>query len=262
VRERGERLDARLAQPLDLVAPHAGDERQVVVPLPAPGADGDEVAARAVLDRPGIEARGRRLEVLLQPPLRDPEEGVEVGRPVGLDDTGARHDVQPLGQPPLDPPDLLRVEDELEHGRRFPRPRELRVPGLVAPPAEVGRLVDADDEVGEPAPALAREDGLVDDLGAVAHRLLGERGGLVEVAPTEPDLDDLAALGLELGEVRPLVLIPLLGNQRRNVGARVRPGARAARDLELERRQIRAREVARQIGRRQEEPIVVESHCP
>ena len=207
-RRRGELrklLDAGTVQPLDLIPPNRGDERQVVVVLPLFPADRDEVAARAVVAGPGIEVGRRRVEVRAEPPLRGAEERIEVTGSVGLDDPGAGHNVQPLGKPSLDLFDLVRVEDKLKHSRRFRGARELGVPGFVAPIPELGGLVDADDEVGQPAPPVAREGRLVDHLDAVAHRLLCRACRLIEPAVAECDPDDLAPFRLQPGEVRRFV---------------------------------------------------------
>jgi hypothetical protein len=112
--------------------------------------------------------------------------------------------------------------------RRLCAARELRVDDLVAPRAEIGRRVHPLDEVREPAPAVAEEDALVDDVGAGAERTLGlargalEVPGLVRVAAL--DRDDLATLFAEALEVRELVGC----RPRAARSARARPRARAA----------------------------------
>ena len=91
-----------------------------------------------------------------------------------------------LGHAALDASDLLGVEAELEDVRRPRVARELRVERLV------GAVRLAHDEVGEPAPGAVDEDGLVDDLAAVPHRLLGLRGCDVPAdLPRLGDADDL-----------------------------------------------------------------------
>ena len=164
--------------------------------------------------------------------------------------------------PALDPADLLRVEGQLEHGGRLRRPRELGVPDLVAPWAEARRrLVHADQEVGPPPPAVAGEGGLVDDVGAGAHRVLGGRGGGCRTRrPSTRDVDDVAAILAQLREERLLVLVALPGDEVGELVPAVRPAALAARRLELEPRQIRAGEVGREVGRREPEVAVAELH--
>ena len=71
---------------------------------------------------------------------------------------------------PLDARDLLAVEAELQDVGGLRVPGELRVERLVAPRAERRRRLDAHQEVGVTAPAVAREDALVDDVDAGAHR--------------------------------------------------------------------------------------------
>ena len=116
-----------------------------------------------------------------------------------------------LRQPPLDPPELLGVEAELEHVRGLGRARELRVHGLV----RAVRL--ALEEVREPAPGAVGEVRLVDDLRlAGADRLLGEPPRLVGVEAlvvVGRDADDRASLGDEPREVRGLVLVTLAADE-------------------------------------------------
>ena len=146
LRQADEGLDADAVQLLDVVAPDRGDERQVVVVLPALAADGDVVAPRAVPAGPRVDV-GRRGEVRAEPALRGAQEGREVARAVGLDDHRAGHDVEPLRHAALDPRDLLRVEGQLEHGGRLgatarawcPRPRSSRRRGPATAPRRGSR---------------------------------------------------------------------------------------------------------------------------
>ena len=156
----------------------------------------------------------------------------------------------------------MRVERELENRVRLRAPRELRVPGLVGEGAEPGRLVDADEEVGDPAPALGREDALVDDVDACAERLLGAAGSLGEPVLTEADLDDLASLFDEPREEGRLVLVALACDELGvRVVARCRQRHLAALDRRRELGQVRAGEVGREVGRgEQQRAVVGESH--
>ena len=157
-------MTSTVASLLDLVAPDRRDAREVVVVLPALAADGDEVAARAVLARPRVRL-GPLLDVRAQPPLRGAQDRRR-RRPAGRSrprSCRARR-AAARAAAPGSRAISLRVPGELEHRRRLRAARELRVVRLVAPRAEVGRLVDADDEVGAPAPAVARERRLVDDV--------------------------------------------------------------------------------------------------
>ena len=73
---------------------------------------------------------------------------------------------------------------------------------------------------------------------------------------------DAAPLGLEPGEVGGLVLVPLAPDE---VSVRVVPEGLlelAARDGELERRQVLARQEGVEVGRREAEPGRHELACP
>jgi hypothetical protein len=112
-------------------------------------------------------------------------------------------------------------------------PRELRVDNLV-------RAVRLKlEEVGKPAPVLADERRLIDDRCAAPDRLLGRYKSCI---PTNlariTDLDDLS---VELGGVGSLVLIALPPDE---IGVRIRskwPLDPFSRNLQFERRQVRAR---------------------
>ena len=135
------------------------DEDRVVFLDALVPAEVAEVADRAVVDGPRprlvLALGGDRGE---QPLARAAEERDEVGRPQRLPLAGAELDVDVLGQPPLDPLELLGVEAELDDVERLRGARELRVDGLVR---AVGQ---PHEEVGEPAPGAVREVGLVDDV--------------------------------------------------------------------------------------------------
>ena len=142
-----------------------------------------------------------------------------------------------LGQPPLDPLELLGVEAELDDVERLRGAGELRVNGLVR---AVGQALE---EVGEPAPGAVREVGLVDDLRlAGADRVLGVAASLplveVLVVVREHVRDALAAVD-ESRQVSGLVLVPLLQDDPPVRVVQVRPRELAALDAELELRQVR-----------------------
>ena len=174
VAELGERRDPGRAEPDDLVAADVGDARQVVALVPPGLAEREEVADPAVVDGPGL-GRPRVADGVEEALANAPVVGEEVEHAVALGLAGAERDVHPLGQPPLDAPDLLGVEAELEHVRRLPVPRELGVVGLV------GAVGPADDEVGEPAPLAVEEGGLVDDLAPGVDRVRGLARGALPV---------------------------------------------------------------------------------
>jgi hypothetical protein len=174
--------------------------------------------------------------------LRAPQVGADVVGAEALGLPRAEDDVEPLGHPALNRGDLVRVPRELEHRGGLRAARELGVVRLVAPRAELRRLVDPDDEVGPPAPALPRERRLVDHVRTRAHRVDRRSVRALECAGLfrKLDRDDLASSRPQPGEVGGLVGVALLGDQ---VGERL-PAERlsplAARDLELQRRQVRA----------------------
>ena len=76
----------------------------------------------------------------------------------------------------------------------------------------------------------------------------------------EADVDDVAALLAQLGEERLLVLVALPGDEVGELVPAVRPAALAAGRLQLKRRQVRAGEVGREVGRREPEVAVAELH--
>ena len=76
----------------------------------------------------------------------------------------------------LDARQLVHVGADLEDGARRHVPRQLRVGHLVVPRPEgavrfVRSVIPAKQEVGVPAPAPVEEGSLVDDVGAVPHRV-------------------------------------------------------------------------------------------
>ena len=120
---------------------------------------------------------------------------------------------------PLDPAELLVVEEELEDVGGLRRARELGVERLV------GAVRLAEEEVGDAAPVLVGEDALVDDVGlAVEDRVGGRAGGGVVVAFGVGDLEDGVAVGAEVLEVGALVLEPLAEDQLRLLVRRRRAG--------------------------------------
>ena len=135
----------------------------------------------------------------------------------------------------LDPRELLVVEEELEDVRGLRGARELGVERLV------GAVRPAQEEVGDAAPALVREDALVDDVGlAVADRLRGRAGGAVAVALGSGISSDGHPLGAQALEVGLLVLEPLAEDQLRLLVLDLGPVELAARVRERERRQVLA----------------------
>ena len=167
--ERGQRRDPLRGEPLSVQPPEPGDEDRVVLLASLVAAEVPKVADPAVVDRP-------RPRLVVQPGRRSPQKPLprpskerdELLSPQRLPLPVPSSTCTILGQPPLDPLELLGVEAELEDVERLRRARELRVHGLVRP---VGCRFE---EVREPAPGAVREVRLVDDVGlAGANRVLG-----------------------------------------------------------------------------------------
>ena len=194
--ELGKRRDPGAGEPRDLVAPDPGDPDEVVAPVLPRLAELAEVADAAVVARVRL-GLARVLDGVEEAVADAPVVGEEVVGAVALAHAGAELDVEPLRHAPDDAAHLLGVEAELEHVRRLPVPRELRVDDFV------GAVPLADDEVREPAPVAVDEAGLVDDVGAGAERLLGlaRRTLPVPVGVGELDLDDVTPLVAEPLEV-------------------------------------------------------------
>jgi len=150
----------------------------------------------------------------------------------------------PLGQPTLNPPELLGVEREPEQEVRLRVPSELRVGDLVRPV----RLPL--DEVGDPAPALGvDEDALINDVvGAGANRIGSDASRAVPVAVVGVDDEDGLALGAQLREVRALVLVALRPDQLHVRIVNVRPSHIPTRDREPEPSEVLALEEVIQVG--------------
>src|SRR5262249_9109870 len=136
--------------------------------------------------------------------------GGEVGVAQGAPLADAENDVHGTRFDLLDGGDCSRVEAELEDVGGLLRPGQLGVEGFVAPVPQRGRLVDAFEEVGTASPVALHECRLVDDLGAGAHGFFGRSSGGGEI-PTvvANDIDYLAALGMQVGQVGGFVLLAL-----------------------------------------------------
>ena len=212
-----------------------------------------EVADPAVVARPRVRVAARRRALRgtararagSTPRTRDAER-LALAAPV--------LDVDALDGRALDPRDLLGVEAELQHVRRLGRARELRVDRLVAP---VGLQLE---EVARTRATAVGEVRLVDDVRrAGADRLLGQPSSLVGVEAlvvVRRDPDDRAPLGLEPRQVGGLVLVPLAEDQVAVRRLELRLDELPARGRERERRQVRAGEMGREVGRGEAERVV------
>ena len=232
VAELLERRDPGRGELLDLRPGDAGDERQVVVLVPPLLAEREEVAQPAVLDRVRVGLLAV-LDSVEEAAAEAPVEGEVVVGQEALELAGAGDDVHVLGHAALDTSDLLGVEAELEDVRGPRVARELRVERLV------GAVRLAHDEVGEPTPGAVNEDGLVDDLATVAHRLLGLGGGDVPAnLPGHRDAENITAVLDQPLKISRLVLIALAANQ---ISVRVRAIwllDLALSNLDLQRREV------------------------
>ena len=129
----------------------------------------------------------------------------------------------------------------------------------------VDRLVGAVrlplEEVGDAPPPVRDENALVDDVDAAADRLPGLASGpLPVVVGLELDRHHLATLGTQPLEVGLLVLAPLAEDELSLLVLGLGLLELAARDLQRERGQVLARQVVRDVGRRERDAAVVELH--
>src|SRR4051812_8455304 len=104
-------------------------------------------AERAVGHGVRVGAPEPALELINVVALHTPVVGGEVREREALALTGAEHDVNALGWRALDPGEQLGVDAELHDEVRLRRPGQLCVYRLVAPVAELGRRLDALEEV-------------------------------------------------------------------------------------------------------------------
>jgi hypothetical protein len=103
----------------------------------------------------------------------------------------------------------------------------------------------ANDEVGEPAPVPVDEGRLIDDWRAVGHCALGVAGS--DVPADFPRLANPNEARSERSEVSRLVLVALAPNQLSVRVVPVRLRELAARDSNLECRQVRTRDECAEV---------------
>src|SRR5207248_2151034 len=82
------------------------------------------------------------------------------------DFTRTEQNMHPLRHPPLQSPQLLVVEAELEDVGRLRGACQLRVERLVAPRAKRRRRLCPEEEVGDSAPPALAEDTLINHVDA------------------------------------------------------------------------------------------------
>ena len=145
-----------------------------------------------------------------------------------------------LGHPSLNAREQIRVEAELDQVARLGAAGELRVEHLVAVVAEGrGRHWNAFEEVRKTPPIAVGKCGLVDHLGAGAHRGLGllKRLALAcRVLEHRRHDDHIESLLNQRVEEGALVLITLAGNQIGGVGPGRLDRLDPACDAQIERR--------------------------
>ena len=163
------RANAGLVQTLHLLAPHVSDPAQMIVLVPP------ALAACGVLTH-GTVPDGIRIGRALATRSLDEATAdgavvrVEVSIQQAIVLAGAEHDDHPFGRDTLKAFELLGVEAQLQNEVGLGVPRELGVPGLVAPIAQRRWPFDADEKVTDATPLVVREHALVDHVSATAHR--------------------------------------------------------------------------------------------
>ncbi len=141
-------------------------------------------------------------------------------------------------------------------------PSKLRVRGLVVVVAEVGGAGRLLEEVSDPAPSVELERGLVDDVGALAHGLLGFLDGALKV-PVVLDsagASDPGAGRLKQREVGSLVLLALFLHQVSLRVLRRREVELTAAASKLERGQMLALEKVVQVRGREGDAVTGSAH--
>ena len=233
---------------LHLIACHVSDAAQMIVFIPTALAGSDVFTHRAVGDgiRIGDAVGARRLD---EAPADGSVVGVEVAIQQSIVLAGAENDDHPFRRHTLKAFQLLGVEAQLQDEVRLCMPRELGVPGLIAPTAQRRWPLDADQEIADAVPFIVREHGLVDHIGAAAHgraRPFGI-GGPVTVAATGFNRDDGLSVRTKAIEPGALVLGTLVGQQ---VRVRIPGSARGMRiPVPLELNQMLALEEVIQVAR-------------
>ena len=160
-RERASRRRRRRRAGLELGPPDARDQRQVIRRPPRLVALAPVAAER----RTAATGTARSARRPRRPPPSDarraPEVAAELAHTQRLAQARAELDVREARRTALDALDGLAVEAELQRVRRLGLDaRELRVDRLVRPVAELRRLVDALQEVGDAAPVVEGEQPL------------------------------------------------------------------------------------------------------
>ena len=189
---------------------HPGDQGQVVVDPPAPGAQVAPPADRAVLDRLGVQpGRRARGEDLLQPPAGLPFVRREVPHLERDELPVAERQVHPAWLGLLQFGQQPRVERGLQNGPRLRRPGQLGVHHLVMPsgrprlPVRRRQQVRPHQEVRPPEQPRAGQRALVDHPGLAPDGRRRRPGRI----PGPAQVRHLTPVRPEPLEHRPLVLL-------------------------------------------------------
>ena len=145
----------------------------------------------------------------------------------------------------LDARELFVVEAELEDVGGLRAARELRIEHLVH------ALVGAHQEIRPAAPATVDEHALVDDIDAFFDGLPCHLRCLLPAA-IDVDLTDVQAVRAQALQIGRLVRVALLVQQPGLLG-QLRPRQLAASDLQPQRGQVLTRQIAREVGRGEED---------
>ena len=164
-----------------------------------------------------------------------------------------------LRHPSLNRADDVRIRAELQNRPAARLLGELGVHDFVGPVAKRARRRNSHEDVGVAGPNAIGEGGLDDDLGAARHGVAGLRDSRVgELVLAE--VDDLQALAAKGRHVRALVLVAARSQDLQEVVVRLRRLHLPARDGKLQRRQVRASEMIREVGRGEPKLAVGEAH--
>src|SRR5688572_5470584 len=248
-----------LIQALHLVATDVGNQAEMIVLVPPRRTPALVLAKAAMRHRVWI-TRHTLADSRHESGSNRSVIGIEVPVPQALMLVRTEDDHHLAGLHTLDAGDLLGVKAQLQHEVRLRPARQLRVPGLVAPRAELGRLLDAHEEIADAVPITVNEDALIDDRSPFTHRGAGSLGVLEPVPVTSGafDADDVAALAAEARQPCALVLGTLLGEQ---IGMLVTRRARRARlTLEFESNQVLALEKVIEVARGKQNPLTDSLH--
>ena len=221
-RQPGERRHAVRLAALDLRGTDAGDvhERIASAPLLLAGSAEHAVLALRALPRLG---RRRIVERCEQPPSHAPPVGVDGGEHDALACARSELEVHTARPDALQGLERVGVEAQLHDVAGLGLGAcELRVDRFVGERTEVGRHLDALEEVGDATHPVVHERRLEDDVMPLGqHRACPRRPALERLAVgARGDLDDIASLRAQRVEVGALVIDALVAEQLREAAER------------------------------------------